>query len=39
MERDRLLKLTDLANAVRVAQNGTREQFSNYVETLTRMVG
>ena len=32
------MHLTDMANAVRVAQNGTKEQFTDYVDALSRMV-
>jgi len=31
--------LVDVANAVRFAQNGTKEQFSNYVHDILKMAG
>jgi hypothetical protein len=37
MERDRISQLSDLANAVRYAQNGSKEQFSSYIDQLARI--
>lgn len=38
MERERIAHLTDLANAVRYAQNGTKEQFESYMDSMLRVV-
>ncbi len=36
LEQDRLSGLIDLANAVRFAQNGTKDQFSQFINNLER---
>jgi len=37
LEKDRMSNLIDLANAVRFAQNGTKEQYSQFIQDLMRL--
>ncbi len=37
MEQDRMSHLIDLANTIRFAQNGSKDQFSQFIQQLMRL--